>query len=77
MAALYAVAGLAAGLAIAAPFVLQARRAAAAACTMCGGTGRVVRLHPDSAPTPWRPGSYAEGVVQPCPVRHPKTRRVS
>jgi DNA-binding transcriptional LysR family regulator len=42
-------------------------------CPLCDGTGRVVRMYPDSGPAPWRPGSYAEGVVQPCPARHPKT----
>jgi hypothetical protein len=37
---------------------------------VCGGTGKVVRLYPDSEPEAWRPGSYADGVVQPCPRRH-------
>jgi len=45
------------------------RLSAAARCP-CGGTGKIVRLYPDSKPEPWRPGSYADGVVQPCPRGH-------
>ena len=37
---------------------------------VCGGTGKVVQMYPDSDLEPWRPGSYADGVVQPCPSGH-------
>jgi hypothetical protein len=35
-------------------------------CEQCEGTGKVVKMYPDSYPEPWRPGSYAEGVVREC-----------
>jgi hypothetical protein len=35
-------------------------------CGECAGTGKIVQLYEDSDPEPWRPGSYAEGVVRDC-----------
>lgn len=45
---------------------LVKRAAADAPCGRCAGTGKIVQLYPDSPPEPWRPGSYAEGVVRVC-----------
>lgn len=35
-------------------------------CETCDGTGKLVKLYEDSPLEPWRPGSYAEGVVREC-----------
>ena len=35
-------------------------------CPPCAGTGMIVKMYEDSAPEPWRPGSYADGVVRDC-----------
>jgi hypothetical protein len=39
-------------------------------CEPCNGTGKVVKLYDDSPLEPWRPGSYAEGVVRKCGECH-------
>lgn len=38
------------------------------ACVTCEDTGKIVQLSQDSPAEPWRPGSYAEGVVRACPA---------
>jgi hypothetical protein len=37
-----------------------------AECEACGGTAKVIKLTEDGDAEPWRPGSYAEGVVREC-----------
>jgi hypothetical protein len=41
-----------------------------AECEPCEGTGKLVKMYEDSPLEPWRPGSYAEGVVRECGSCH-------